>query len=69
MVTWESGAQKVSERLISLAEIQHGLKVLDIATGHGEPAVTVAQKVGEKGHVVATFHRRCFRLQKSVHRI
>ncbi len=52
--TWESGAQKVSERLISLAEIHPGQKVLDIATGHGEPALTVAQKVGEKGYVVAT---------------
>jgi ubiquinone/menaquinone biosynthesis C-methylase UbiE len=51
----ESGAEKVSKRLIELAEIRSGSKVLDIATGVGEPAITVANVVGSNGgHVLAT---------------
>ena len=38
-------AQKVSDRLIELAEIKPGQKVLDIAIGIGEPAVTAARKL------------------------
>jgi ubiquinone/menaquinone biosynthesis C-methylase UbiE len=52
--TIEIGAQKVSDRLVELAEIREGLRVLDIATGIGEPAITVAKIVGKKGHVTAT---------------
>jgi ubiquinone/menaquinone biosynthesis C-methylase UbiE len=52
--TFEKDAQKVNERLVELAEIKQGDKVLDIATGIGEPAITAARKVGIKGHVVAT---------------
>ena len=52
--TFEQDAQKVNERLIELAEIKQGDKVLDIATGIGEPAITAARKVGIKGHVLAT---------------
>ena len=52
--TFEQDAQKVNERLVELAEIKQGDKVLDIATGIGEPAITAARKVGIKGHVVAT---------------
>jgi enediyne biosynthesis protein CalE5 len=43
--TFEIAAQKVSDRLIELAEIKPGQKVLDIATGIGEPAVTAARKL------------------------
>jgi ubiquinone/menaquinone biosynthesis C-methylase UbiE len=35
--TFETGAHNVSDRLIELAEIKPGQKVLDIATGIGEP--------------------------------
>jgi ubiquinone/menaquinone biosynthesis C-methylase UbiE len=50
--TIEVAAQKVSDRLIELAEIKPGQKVLDIATGIGEPAVTVARKlVGLSGSI------------------
>jgi ubiquinone/menaquinone biosynthesis C-methylase UbiE len=50
----EKGAQKINDRLIDLAEIKQGNKVLDLATGIGEPAVTVAKKVvGSQGHVLA----------------
>ncbi len=52
--TFEQDAQKVNERLVELAEIKQGDKVLDIATGIGEPAITAARKVGIKGHVLAT---------------
>jgi len=52
--TIERGAEKVSRRLIELAEIKPGSMVLDIATGIGEPAVTAANWVGKNGHVLAT---------------
>ena len=51
--TFEHDAQKVNERLIELAKIEEGNRVLDIATGIGEPAITVAKKVGVKGYVLA----------------
>ncbi|MFQ5902870.1 MAG: class I SAM-dependent methyltransferase, partial [Candidatus Binatia bacterium] len=50
----EKGAQHVSDRLVDLAEIQAGQRVLDVATGIGEPAVTAARRVGAAGRVVAT---------------
>ena len=52
--TIERGAEKVSRRLIELAEIKPGSRVLDIATGIGEPAITAANRVGNNGHVLAT---------------
>lgn len=50
----EEGVGSVAERLIELAEVAPGDRVLDIATGIGEPAVTAARKVGPEGRVVAT---------------
>jgi SAM-dependent methyltransferase len=50
----EKGAQKLSQRLIELAEIKPGRRVLDVATGIGEPSITVAKVVGTGGHVLAT---------------
>jgi ubiquinone/menaquinone biosynthesis C-methylase UbiE len=52
--TIERGAQKVSDKIVELAEIKAGDKVLDIATGIGEPAVTAARKVMPNGKVLAT---------------
>ena len=52
--TIENGAQKINDRLIALAEIKPGQRVLDIATGIGEPAITAAKSVGKDGHVTAT---------------
>ena len=52
--TFEQHAKTVNERLVELAEIKQGDKVLDIATGIGEPAITAARKVGINGHVLAT---------------
>ena len=50
----EKGALKLSHRLIELAEIKPGQRVLDIATGIGEPSITAAKVVGTGGHVLAT---------------
>jgi ubiquinone/menaquinone biosynthesis C-methylase UbiE len=52
--TIERGAQKVSDKLVELAEIKSGDKVLDIATGIGEPALTAARRVKPNGKVIAT---------------
>jgi SAM-dependent methyltransferase len=43
--TTEVAAQKVSDRLVELAEIKANQKILDIATGIGEPALTAARKL------------------------
>ena len=51
--TFERGAQKVSDKLVQLAEIKSGDWVLDIATGMEEPAVAAARKVMPDGNVVA----------------
>jgi ubiquinone/menaquinone biosynthesis C-methylase UbiE len=51
--TIERGAQKVSDKIVELAEVKAGDKVLDIATGIGEPAVTAARKVMPNGKVIA----------------
>jgi ubiquinone/menaquinone biosynthesis C-methylase UbiE len=50
----ERGLQQVSDRLVDLAEIRPGYRVLDIGTGVGEPALTASRRVGTKGLVVAT---------------
>src|SRR6516225_7972849 len=41
----------VSEALIQAAEIVQGNNVLDVATGPGEPALTIAERVGLNGRV------------------
>lgn len=51
--TFERAAQKVSDRLVELAGVRSGARVLDIATGNGEPAVTAARVAGASGQVVA----------------
>jgi ubiquinone/menaquinone biosynthesis C-methylase UbiE len=42
----------VAEALIAEAQIKSGHNVLDIATGPGEPALTIAERVGLEGKVV-----------------
>jgi ubiquinone/menaquinone biosynthesis C-methylase UbiE len=53
---FERAAQSVSNRLVELARIKPGDRVLDIATGTGEPAITAARAVGPNGHVVGIDH-------------
>ena len=53
--TFEKDAQNLSNHLVELAKINSSSKVLDIATGIGEPAITAAMKVGNRnGHVLDT---------------
>jgi SAM-dependent methyltransferase len=47
-------AATVSERLVELAGIEPGSRVLDVAAGYGEPALTAARKAGPEGNVIAT---------------
>jgi ubiquinone/menaquinone biosynthesis C-methylase UbiE len=51
---FENGGQKVSDKLVELAGIKTGQRVLDIATGIGEPAITACRKLGDSGYVLAT---------------
>lgn len=44
----------ISERLVELAGIEPGSRVLDVAAGYGEPSLTAARKAGPEGGVVAT---------------
>ncbi|QDH70342.1 class I SAM-dependent methyltransferase [Marilutibacter alkalisoli] len=52
--TIENAARCVSKRMLELAEVEPGQRVLDIATGIGEPALLAASRVGPSGRVVAT---------------
>jgi ubiquinone/menaquinone biosynthesis C-methylase UbiE len=49
----ECAAQPVSNRLVELAGIGAGARVLDVATGSGEPAATAARRVAPGGRVIA----------------
>jgi ubiquinone/menaquinone biosynthesis C-methylase UbiE len=51
---FEKGGQKVSDKLVELAGIKTGQRVLDIATGIGEPALTACRIVGGSGYLLAT---------------
>jgi len=50
---FEHAAQHVSDRLVDLAQVRPGARVVDLATGIGEPAITAARHVGTAGRVVA----------------
>jgi ubiquinone/menaquinone biosynthesis C-methylase UbiE len=51
--TIETATEEVSKRLVELAEIKPGSKLLDIATGIGEPALTAGKQVGKTGVILA----------------
>ena len=42
----------VSERMVALARLATGQRVLDLASGRGEPALAAAKRVGPSGRVV-----------------
>ncbi|WP_163997475.1 class I SAM-dependent methyltransferase [Pyxidicoccus caerfyrddinensis] len=44
----------VSERMLDLGRVSTGMRVLDIASGRGEPALPAAHRVGPHGWVLAT---------------
>jgi SAM-dependent methyltransferase len=47
-------AGTVASRLVEKAGIEEGDRVLDVAAGYGEPALTAARAVGPGGSVIAT---------------
>jgi SAM-dependent methyltransferase len=46
--------QAVTDGLVEYAQPKPGMQVLDVASGTGEPAISLALKVGPQGHVTAT---------------
>jgi enediyne biosynthesis protein CalE5 len=50
----DPATRPVSERIIEMAGIEPGNRVLDVAAGLGEPSLTAARVVGADGTVVAT---------------
>jgi SAM-dependent methyltransferase len=47
-------SREATEALVEAARITQGLIILDIASGTGEPAFTLAEAVGQDGRVIAT---------------
>jgi len=45
--------QAVTDALVEYAQPKPGMRVLDLASGTGEPAISLAMSVGSKGHVTA----------------
>lgn len=50
----DEAASGISDRLVELAEIKSGDRVLDVAAGYGEPSLSAARVVGSDGRVIAT---------------
>jgi SAM-dependent methyltransferase len=50
----DRATRHISERLVEMAGVQAGHRVLDVAAGYGEPSLTAARRVGPDGSVVAT---------------
>jgi SAM-dependent methyltransferase len=44
----------ISERMVELAGVEPGSRVLDVAAGYGQPSLTAAAAAGAGGRVVAT---------------
>jgi SAM-dependent methyltransferase len=45
--------QSVTDALVEYAQPAPGMQVLDLASGSGEPAISLASRVGRHGHVTA----------------
>jgi SAM-dependent methyltransferase len=50
----DTAAGTISNRLVELAGVKPGNRVLDVAAGYGEPSLTAARAAGPDGSVVAT---------------
>jgi len=46
--------QHVTQALVNYAQPQTGMRVLDLASGTGEPAITIASRIGPHGHITAS---------------
>ena len=49
-----TSAARMNEPLIAAAQLRPGLKLLDLASGAGQPALTIAERIGPTGEVVAS---------------
>src|SRR5688572_15342656 len=47
-------SRAATEAIVRAAQIEPGMRVLDLAGGTGEPALSLAEAVGPDGHVTAT---------------
>ena len=50
----DDSSRSVSDRMVEMAGIKAGDRVLDVAAGYGEPTLTAARVVGPQGSVVAS---------------
>jgi len=50
----DAATAPVSKRMVELARVEPGSRVLDVAAGYGEPSLTAAAVAGPEGKVVAT---------------
>src|SRR5207244_9264237 len=50
----DAATAHVSKRMVELAGVGPGSRVLDVAAGYGEPSLTAAAVAGAEGKVVAT---------------
>ncbi|MCC7368675.1 MAG: class I SAM-dependent methyltransferase [Chloroflexi bacterium] len=52
--TLKSWLGPATDVMLDAARISPGCRVLDVAAGAGEPAITIAERVGPRGYVLAT---------------
>ena len=45
---------EITRQMLAAARVQPGQRILDVAAGAGEPAVSAAERVGPSGYVLAT---------------
>lgn len=50
----EAMGRGITAALVDIGRIENGMSVLDIASGEGDPALTLAQLVGQRGTITAT---------------
>ncbi len=51
---WNVLTRAVTESIVEEAQLRPGMQVLDLASGTGEPALSLAEAVAPEGHVMAT---------------
>ncbi len=49
-------SRPLSERMLDVAQVSPGVRVLDVACGRGEPSIPAAHRVGPHGRVLAIDH-------------
>lgn len=47
-------SRPLTDAIVEAAHIAAGMEVLDLASGTGDPALTLAERIGPEGHVTAT---------------